>query len=126
MEKFKTMYERIEQPIDCSCKEYPTSKVLLDPTCSLEQILNRAQYGMAIPQRDVSGDITPEEMQVLGITGTSFATMSRMEIVDLKMRAQMRLKALQAKELKKQQAARDAALKKGAIDEYLAAQNSEE
>lgn len=101
---------------------YPESRVILDPTCTLEQILNRAQYGMKIPQRDVSGDLTSEEMQVLGLDGTSFATMSRMELVDLRMRAQMRLSAIKAKELKKKQAAEQEAYKKGIIEEYKASQ----
>lgn len=104
----------------CCTKVYPESRVVLDPTCTLDQILNRAQYGMKIPQRDVSGDLTPEEMQVLGIDGTSFATMSRMELVDLRMRAQMRLASLQAKELKKKQVAEREAYKRGIIEEYEA------
>lgn len=101
---------------------YPESKVLLDPTCTLEQILLRAQYGMAIPQRDVSGDITNEELQVLGISGNSLATMTRMEIVDLRMRAQMRMNALKAKQLQKQKLEQEEALRKGAIEEYIAQQ----
>lgn len=79
---------------------YPESKVLLDPTCTIEQILNRAQYGMPIPQKDVSGDLTSEEMAILGIDGTTFATASRMQLIDLKIRAQMRMNALQAKQKK--------------------------
>lgn len=99
---------------------YPESKVMLDPTCTLEQILNRAQYGMAIPQRDVSGDLTPDEMAILGIDGTSLATMSRMELIDLRIRAQMRMNANKARELKKQQAAEKEAIKKGILDELRA------
>lgn len=115
--KFSTMYgERREQRLS----EYPESKVMLDPTCTLEQILNRAQYGMAIPQRDISGDLTPDEMAVLGIDGTSLATMSRMELIDLRMRAQMRMNANQARELKKKQAAEKEAIKQGILDEMRA------
>ena len=98
---------------------YPESRVVLDPTCTLEQILNRAQYGMKIPQRDVSGDITQEELDILGINGQSMATMSRMELIDLRMRAQMRMSALQAKKLKQQQKAQEEAYKKGIIDDYV-------
>lgn len=115
--KFTTMYgERRKQRVST----YPSSKVMLDPTCTLEQILNRAQYGMAIPQRDVSGDLTPDEMAVLGIDGTSLATMSRMELIDLRIRAQMRMNANQARELKKKQAAEKEAIKKGILDELRA------
>lgn len=99
---------------------YPDSKVMLDPTCTLEQILNRAQYGMSIPQRDVSGDLTADEMAVLGIDGTSLATMSRMELIDLRIRAQMRMNANQARELKKKQAAEKEAIKQGLLDEIRA------
>lgn len=100
-------------------RAYPESRVVLDPTCTLEQILNRAQYGMKIPQRDVSGDITQEELDILGINGQSMATMSRMELIDLRMRAQMRMSALQAKKLKQQQKAAEEAYKKGIIDDYV-------
>lgn len=106
-------------------RPYPESMVVLDPTCTLEQILNRAQYGQAIPQRDVSGDITNEELQVLGLDGTSLATMSRMQLIDLRMRAQMRLQAIEARKLKKAQKEREEALKKGALDEYLASQRTQ-
>lgn len=112
--KFNTMYgERAKQ----KPSKYPESKVMLDPTCTLEQILNRAQYGMAIPQRDVSGDLTRDEMEILGIDGTSLATMSRMELIDLRMRAQMRMNANKARELKKQQAAEKEAIRQGLLDE---------
>lgn len=115
--KFSTMYgDRRMQRVT----HYPESKVMLDPTCTLEQILNRAQYGMAIPQRDISGDLTPDEMSVLGIDGTSLATMSRMELIDLRIRAQMRMNANQARELKKKQAAEKEAIKKGLLDELRA------
>lgn len=117
--KFSTMYgDRRKQRVT----HYPESRVMLDPTCTLEQILNRAQYGMAIPQRDVSGDLTPDEMAVLGIDGTSLATMSRMELIDLRIRAQMRMNANQARELKKKRAAEKEALKKGILDEIRAAE----
>lgn len=106
-------------------RPYPETKVVLDPTCTLEQILNRAQYGQAIPQRDVSGDITNEELQVLGLTGESLGTMTRMELIDLRMRAQMRLKAIEARKLKKAQKEREEAIKKGALDEYIANQRTE-
>lgn len=99
---------------------YPESKVMLDPTCTLEQILNRAQYGMAIPQRDVSGNLTADEMAILGIDGTSLATMSRMELIDLRIRAQMRMNANKARELKKKQAAEKEAIRKGILDEMRA------
>lgn len=116
--KFNTMYGsiRYKQRV----REYPTSKVMLDPTCTLEQILNRAQYGMAIPQRDVSGDLTADEMSILGIDGTSLATMSRMELIDLRIRAQMRMNANKARELKKKQAAEREAIKQGVLDELRA------
>lgn len=106
-------------------RPYPETKVVLDPTCTLEQILNRAQYGQAIPQRDVSGDITNEELKVLGITGDSLGIMTRMELIDLRMRAQMRLKSLEARKLKKEQKEREEAIKKGALDEYIANQRTE-
>lgn len=115
--KIITMYD--EKPKKAH-RKYPASKVMLDPTCTLEQILNRAQYGMAIPQRDISGDMTAEEMNVLGIDGTSLVTMSRMELIDLRIRAQMRMNAIQARELKKKQAAEKEALKKGLLDELRA------
>lgn len=117
---FNTIITAANKPYVAKKVQYPESRVVLDPTCTLEQILNRAQYGMKIPQRDVSGDITQEELNVLGINGTSMATMSRMELIDLRMRAQMRLSALQAKELKKKQVAEREAYKKGIIDEYEA------
>lgn len=116
--KFKTIITAQDKPYQAKVKSYPESRVVLDPTCTLEQILNRAQYGMKIPQRDVTGDITQEELNVLGINGTSMATMSRMELIDLRMRAQMRLASLQAKQLKKKQAAEQEAYKKGIIEEY--------
>lgn len=122
--KFRTMYDN-----KCSAprvEAYPESRVILDPTCTLEQILNRAQYGMKIPQRDVSGDITQEELDILGINGTSFATMSRMEIIDLRMRAQMRLSALEANKRKKAQKAAEEAYKKGIIEEYQKGQTTEQ
>lgn len=120
--KFPTSITAVTRQHRAATRVYPESRVVLDPTCTLEQILNRAQYGMKIPQRDVSGDLTQEEMNVLGINGTSFATMSRMELVDLRMRAQMRLAALKAKELKKKQTAQREAYKKGIIEEYNATQ----
>lgn len=116
--KFMTAVTATTRKRSAAARQYPESRVVLDPTCTLEQILNRAQYGMKIPQRDVSGDLTQEEMQVLGIDGTSFATMSRMELIDLRMRAQMRLSALEAKQLKKKQVAEQEAYKKGIIEEY--------
>lgn len=119
--EFKTMVTAAMQPyVRKKEKVYPESRVVLDPTCTLEQILNRAQYGMKIPQRDVSGDITQAELDILGINGTSLATMSRMEMLDLRMRAQMRMAALEAKKLKKQQIEAQNAYKKGIIEEYEA------
>lgn len=119
--EFKTMVTAAKQPyVRKKEKVYPDSRVVLDPTCTLEQILNRAQYGMKIPQRDVSGDITQAELDILGINGTSLATMSRMEMLDLRMRAQMRMAALEAKKLKKQQIEAQNAYKKGIIEEYEA------
>lgn len=106
-------------------RPYPETKVVLDPTCTLEQILNRAQYGQAIPQRDVSGDITNEELQVLGLTGDSLGKMTRMELIDLRMRAQMRMNALEARKRKKAEKEREEAIKKGALDEYIAQQRAE-
>ena len=100
------------------------SKVLLDPTCTLEQILNRAQYGMALPQRDVSGVITQEELSVLGISGNDLTTMSRMEMIDLRIKAQMRLQSLEAKRLKIKKQQEEELLKKGAVDEYIEKQRT--
>lgn len=115
--KYRSIYDnKVERPK----KKYPTSRVVLDPTCTLEQILNRAQYGMAVPQRDISGDITNEELEILGLSGNSLATMSRMELIDLRMRAQMRINAKKAQRLKIEEQQRIEALKKGAIDEYNA------
>lgn len=115
--KFKTMFTAKGRIIKSS-RKYPESRVVLDPTCTLEQILNRAQYGMKVPQRDVSGDITAQELEILGLNGTSLATMSRMELIDLRMRAQMRLSALEAKKLKQKKAVEDEKYRKGIIDEY--------
>lgn len=116
--KFPTAITAKERQRVSASRTYPVSRVVLDPTCTLEMILNRAAYGMKIPQRDVSGDITPEEMSVLGLHGTSFATMSRMEIIDLRMRAQMRMNALQAKQAKVAQKKAQEEYKKGIIAEY--------
>ena len=116
--EFKTMITAKQRTPLKSSRKYPESRVVLDPTCTLEQILNRAQYGMKIPQRDVSGDITQQELDILGLNGTSLVTMSRMELIDLRMRAQMRLSALEAKKLKQKKAIEDENYRKGIIDEY--------
>lgn len=118
-------YERSQTPRKRPVKKYPTSRVVLDPTCTLEQILNRAQYGMAIPQRDVSGELTGEELSILGIDGNAMATMTRMEIIDLRMKAQMRMNALAARKAKKEQKEREEALRKGAIDDYIASKKEQ-
>lgn len=121
-----TMIERMKERYTPTPITYPESKVVLDPTCTLEQILNRAQYGMAIPQRDVSGDITSEELAILGLTGDSLATMNRMQLIDLRIKAQMRMNALKARKLKQEQQKREEALKRGAIDDYIASQQRTE
>ena len=123
--KYISMIERMQERYQSTPIKYPESKVVLDPTCTLEQILNRAQYGMAIPQRDVSGDITGEELAILGLTGDSLATMNRMQLIDLRIKAQMRMNALKARRLKQEQKKREEALKQGAIDDYLASQRTE-
>lgn len=75
-------------------KKYPESQVVLDPTCTLQMILNRAEYGVPIPQKDVSGSFTQEELNVLGIDATSLHLYNRMQLIDLRMRAQTRMQAL--------------------------------
>ena len=122
---FISAYERSQTPRTRPSKQYPVSRVVLDPTCTLEQILNRAQYGMAIPQRDVTGELTGEELSILGIDGNAMATMTRMEIIDLRMKAQMRMNALAARKAKKEQKEREEALKKGAIDDYIASKREQ-
>lgn len=124
--EFKTMLSRRMTKYILPVVQYPESKVVLDPTCTLEQILNRAQYGMAIPQRDVSGDITNEELSILGLTGDSLATMNRMQLIDLRIKAQMRLNALECRKRKQEEKKREEALKQGVIDEYLASQQRTE
>lgn len=124
--KCKTMIERMQDRYAPIPVNYPDSKVVLDPTCTLEQILNRAQYGMAIPQRDVSGDITSDELAILGLTGDSLATMNRMQLIDLRIKAQMRMNALKARQLKQEEKKREEAMKQGVIDEYLASQQRTE
>lgn len=121
----KTMLSRRMTRYTPAGVSYPESRVVLDPTCTLEQILNRAQYGMAIPQRDLSGDITNEELTILGLTGDSLATMNRMQLIDLRIKAQMRMNALEARRLKQEEKKREEALKQGIIDEYIASQRTE-
>lgn len=83
-------------------KKYPESQVVLDPTCTLQMILNRAEYGVPIPQRDVSGNLTQEELNVLGIDATTLHLYNRMQLIDLRMRAQTRMQALETAKRKRE------------------------
>lgn len=104
MEKkeFLNIYSARERAAVETGKKYPESQVVLDPTCTLQQILNRAEYGVPIPQRDISGDLTQEELNILGIDATSLHLYNRMQLIDLRIRAQTRAQALATAKLKRE------------------------